>query len=236
MFPAMLLQSFIPNMAGKSRCQFLAGIPAVLNASVSLQSTAAGNDSNEYVLWYRQPAPAWTHALPIGNGRLGAMVFGGLDTEHLQLNEDSIWSGAPHDWNNPDASAVLPDIRRLVLDDENYHEADALCKKMQGPYNESYQPLGNLFLKINGGSGATDYRRELDLDTAVARIAYRSAGSLFQREMFSSVELAVGGDMNNRILLFGQLVIEFFQSELLIEQQVAPVKRFDAPQFSRNKI
>jgi len=71
----MLSQSFILNMAGKSRRQFLAGIPAVLNASTSPQSTAAGNDSNEYVLWYRQPAPAWTHALPIGNGRLGAMVF-----------------------------------------------------------------------------------------------------------------------------------------------------------------
>ena len=95
-------------MAGKSRRQFLAGIPAVLNASASLQSTSAGNDSNEYVLWYRQPAPAWTHALPIGNGRLGAMVFGGIDTEHLQLNEDTLWSGAPHDWNNPDASAVSP--------------------------------------------------------------------------------------------------------------------------------
>jgi alpha-L-fucosidase 2 len=173
-------------MAGKSRRQFLAGIPAVLNASASLQSTSAGNGSSEYVLWYREPAANWTHALPIGNGRLGAMIFGGIETERLQLNEDTLWSGAPHDWNNPNASTVLPNIRGLVLDNGNYHEADVLCKKMQGPYSESYQPLGNLFLKIDGGAGTTDYRRELDLDTAVARIAYRSAGSLFHREMFAS--------------------------------------------------
>src|SRR6185437_13300515 len=135
-----------------SRREFLAAIPMGLDAAASVQSS----DWREYVLWYKQPAAIWTDALPIGNGRLGAMVFGGIKTERLPLNEDTLWSGEPRGWNNPTASAVLPDIRRVVLNDENYHEADALCRKMQGPYNESYQPLGSLHLKIDGGHDVAD--------------------------------------------------------------------------------
>ena len=68
------------------------------------------------VLWYKQPAEIWTDALPVGNGRLGGMIFGGIATEQLQINEDTLWSGAPRDWNNPQAKSYLPEIRRLVLE------------------------------------------------------------------------------------------------------------------------
>lgn len=114
------------------------------------------------------------------------MVFGGIETERLQMNEDTLWSGAPRDWNNPQASDFLPEVRRLVLDEQKYQAADEVCRKMQGPYNESYQPLGNLYLKTGASADTTNYRRELDLDTAIAGVTYTSAGIAYNREMFSS--------------------------------------------------
>jgi alpha-L-fucosidase 2 len=82
-------------------------------------------------LRYKAPAKEWTEALPIGNGRLGAMIFGGVEQEHLQLNEDTLWSGPPKDWNNPHAKAVLPDVRRL-LSEGRFLEADQLSREIAG--------------------------------------------------------------------------------------------------------
>lgn len=155
-------------------------------AAVSGALALGAETSNDLKLWYRQPASIWTDALPVGNGRLGAMVFGGIETERLALNEDTLWSGSPKPWNNRDAKKVLPEVRRLVME-EKYHEADALSKKMQGPYNQSYQPLGNLVLKFEAPD-ATDYRRELDLDSAIASVTYRAGGAVFTREVFCSVK------------------------------------------------
>ena len=121
---------------------------------------------NDLVLWYPEPAAEWVAALPIGNGRLGAMVFGGVATERLQLNDDTLWSGGPRDWDVPRAREVLPEIRRLILAGD-YGAADELCKQIQGPYNESYQPLGDLFLDFDASGPADAYRRALDLHTAV---------------------------------------------------------------------
>ncbi|NNM88788.1 MAG: glycoside hydrolase family 95 protein, partial [Phycisphaerae bacterium] len=95
-------------------------------------------------LFYRQPANAWTEALPLGNGRLGAMVFGQVHNERLQLNESTLWSGGPKDCNNAHARAVLPELRQALFA-RDFIRADALCKKMQGPYNQSYLPLGDLY-------------------------------------------------------------------------------------------
>lgn len=134
---------------------------------------AVPTPSNPLALWYKQPAKLWTEALPVGNGRLGAMVFGGVDSERLQLNEDTLWSGAPKDWNNPAAKAVLPEVRRL-LRQQKYTEADALCKKMQGPYNQSYLPLADLHLQFEGLADPTNFRRELNLDTAIATTTFQS--------------------------------------------------------------
>jgi alpha-L-fucosidase 2 len=167
-------------MSYRSRREFLAAVPVALSAAVSGEA-----DPGEWLLWYRQPARSWTEALPLGSGRLGAMVFGGIEAERLQLNEDTLWSGAPRDWNNQQASEYLPEVRRLVAE-EKYHEADQVCRKMQGPYNESYLPLGNLYLKFPGMRGTTNYRRELDLDSALSRVTFTSGGIAYTREVFSS--------------------------------------------------
>ncbi len=138
------------------------------------------------VIWHRQPATQWVEAYPLGNGRLGAMVFGGVNDERVALNDDTLWSGFPSDGDNPQARQHLAELRRLVLEEHDYIGATALAQRMQGPFNESYQPLGDLRLHVLHGGEMTDYRRELDLDTAVASVSYQVAGATFAREAFVS--------------------------------------------------
>ena len=148
-------------------------------------SAAALSAAEPEQLRYTHAALHWTEALPVGNGRLGAMVFGGVATEHFQLNEATLWSGAPRDWNNPGAREILPQVRAAIFAGD-YLKAGELCKKMQGPYNQSYQPLGDLHLDFPGTAGATGYERRLDLDRAVATVRYQLDGATFTRETFSS--------------------------------------------------
>lgn len=144
-----------------------------------------GETADSLVLWFDQPARDWVEALPVGSGRLGAMVFGDVATEHLQLNEDTLWSGGPRAWDNPGARAALPEVRRLIAAGD-YAAADALCREMQGPYNQSYQPLGDLRLHFDHTAPPADYRRELDLSSALARVRYRVGAVTFSREIFAS--------------------------------------------------
>ena len=138
-------------------------------------------------LWYDQPAGMWEAALPVGNGRLGAMVFGGVAEERLQLNEDTLWSGYPQDGHPTPDPGVLEEIRRLVLSEERYVEADELARQFQGPFNESYMPLGDLSIRFrHGAEEASEYRRSLDLSTAIATVQYRIGTAHFTREIFSS--------------------------------------------------
>jgi alpha-L-fucosidase 2 len=141
--------------------------------------------ANSSTLRYGEAATRWTEALPVGNGRLGAMVFGGAASEHLQLNEATLWSGAPTEWNNPGAKEILPKVRAAIFAGD-YLKAGELCKKMQGPYNQSYQPLGDLHLDFPDIGNITGYERSLDLDRAVATVRYQSEGANFTREIFSS--------------------------------------------------
>jgi alpha-L-fucosidase 2 len=141
--------------------------------------------SLSHTLWYLQPAERWVEALPVGNGRLGAMVFGGVAHERLALNEDTLWSGGPRDWANPGALGVLPEVRRLIFAGE-YHQADALVKQMQGPYNESYLPLGDLQLMFAETATYSAYRRMLDLDSAVTAVSYTIDDATYTREVFVS--------------------------------------------------
>jgi alpha-L-fucosidase 2 len=171
-------------MSPWSRRQFLATTPSL--ASALAPDATSPQPAAETRLWYRRPAEQWTEALPVGNGRLGAMVFGGVASERLQLNEDTLWSGRPREWNNPEARRYLPEVRRLVLEDQNYVAADQVCRRMQGPYNESYQPLADLHLAFEDAGDATGYRRELDLDSAIARVSYRRGATRFTREVFAS--------------------------------------------------
>ncbi|WP_348269906.1 glycoside hydrolase family 95 protein [Edaphobacter paludis] len=160
-----------------------------LGFAESLKS--ASSEPSDLTLWYEKPAAQWVDALPIGNGRLGAMVYGGgedgdFSKELLQFNEDTLWSGQPRDGNNLDAKNHLAAVRRAVLEQKDYHLADKICQKMQGLFAEAYQPLGNLRVDLAHSGSATNYRRQLDLDTACATTSYEVSGVRFQREAFVS--------------------------------------------------
>ncbi len=138
-------------------------------------------------LTYERPARFWHEALPVGNGRLGAMVFGGVDTERIQLNEDSIWAGRLEDRDRPEARQGIDRARRLIFED-NYQEADRVVKReVLGPrWIRSYQTLGDLTLEMPSEGVPAEYRRELDLDSAVSAVRYRLGSSVITREVFSS--------------------------------------------------
>lgn len=136
-------------------------------------------------MWYTKPAINWNEALPIGNGRMGAMIFSGVKTEHLQLNEQTLWSGGPRNWNNPKAKTVLPLVRKAALEG-NYKRADSLSKQMQGPYTESYMPMGDLFIHYQNTSDSSAYTRGLDMDSALVKSSYTSNGKTFMRTAFAS--------------------------------------------------
>ena len=165
---------------------------STLAAAAALPSLASGQSTPEItpgsngLLWYRQPATKWTEALPIGNGRLGAMVHGGTSQERLQLNEDTLWSGEPRDLQNYEAIRYLDEIRNLLLAGKN-READALVEaRFIGPWNESYMPLGDLTVDCELDGKTSDYRRQLALRDGVVKVQFRAGGSEFIREIFSS--------------------------------------------------
>ena len=163
---------------------------AILSLIIISCSHFLVNAKNENLLWYRYPAKEWHEALPIGNGRLGAMVFGGVQEERIQLNEGNVWSGNHRsDYNRVGAYKYFPNIRQLILDGK-HKEARALVEKEvlgERPLG-SYQPLGDLILRFEGIENPSEYKRELDLGTAIARVSYRAGDALFTREVFSSVQ------------------------------------------------
>jgi alpha-L-fucosidase 2 len=139
-------------------------------------------------LWYTRPAEFWVEALPLGNGRLGAMVFGIPYRERIQLNENTVWAGSPYRNDNPEMLQALPEIRQLIFDGK-YAEAEKLAKdKMvtKGAHGMPYQTVGNLFLSFPGHENYTDYYRELDMQKAIATTTYKVAGTVYKREIFSS--------------------------------------------------
>ncbi|MBN2181491.1 MAG: glycoside hydrolase family 95 protein [Sedimentisphaerales bacterium] len=139
-------------------------------------------------LWYRQPAEQWIEALAVGNGRLGAMVFGGFAQERIQLNEDTLWAGGPYDPANPDALEAWPKVRELIFAGR-YRDAHNLIsqKMMARPLSQMpYQCAGDLLLTFPDANGVTNYRRDLNLDTAVATVTYTIERVHYTREVFSS--------------------------------------------------
>ncbi|MCG7384674.1 glycoside hydrolase family 95 protein [Paenibacillus sp. ACRRY] len=138
-------------------------------------------------LFYKRPAQIWTEALPVGNGRLGAMTFGGIENEKLMLNEETLWSGMPTDWHNPKALNALYDVRNYIAQGK-YTEADRSTLDMMGPYTQSYLPLGELILKFEHGNIAEDYTRTLSLDKAIVLTEYQISNTRYTREVFASHE------------------------------------------------
>lgn len=144
----------------------------------------------ELKLWYKQPAgKVWTDALPIGNGRLGAMVYGNVETEILQLNEHTVWSGSPNRNDNPDALNSLPEIRKLIFEGKQ-KEAEQLASKMiqtKKSNGQMFQPVGNLEITMSGHADFADYYRELDIANAVAKTSYSVKGVTYTREAIASI-------------------------------------------------
>lgn len=141
-------------------------------------------------LWYNKPSGnVWENALPIGNGRLGAMVYGNVEKDILQLNETTVWTGSPNRNDNPDALAALPEIRKLIFEGRQ-KEAQQLGKqKIQSKksHGQMYQPVGELMLHFPDHSGYTNYYRELDIENAITTTKYTVNGVEYKREVFASV-------------------------------------------------
>jgi alpha-L-fucosidase 2 len=143
-------------------------------------------ENNRLVLWYDQPAKMWEEALPLGNAKTGAMVFGGITTERFQLNDNTLWSGYPNGGNNPNGPIVLPQVRKEIFA-ENWDSATKLWKKMQGPYSARYLPLADLWLKNDfKDSVPSFYYRDLNLNNATSTVKYTINGVTYQRETFIS--------------------------------------------------
>ncbi len=141
---------------------------------------------NDLKLWYDTPARNWNEALPVGNGRLGAMVFGKVDEELIQLNEETLWSGGPVNTNpNPGAVRNLPAIREALLR-EDYEAAEKLATKLQGPFTESYEPLGDILIRQNLDGTPENYYRDLDISNAIATTRFSVGGVEYTREVFVS--------------------------------------------------
>jgi alpha-L-fucosidase 2 len=188
--------------------------PAFASAAANANANAAAADPAQALkdlrLWYRAPAAVWTEALPVGNGSMGAMVFGGIAQDRIQFNHDTLWTGQPRDYQHPGAAEVLPELRRLLQAGQQ-REAEALANNrfMSEPLRQcAYQPLGDLWIEM-GGSGhdnanananadadanantdadadAKDYERALDLDQAVATTSYRIGDVRYTRSVLAS--------------------------------------------------
>lgn len=159
----------------------------LIAASYVLVSLTAFPQTSSYAtrMWYTKPSVNWNEALPIGNGRLGAMVFGGVVTEHFSLNEQTLWSGTPSNGDNPGAKAYLSLVREAALKNE-YKKADSLSRFMQGPWTESYMPMADLWIKFQNIVDSSNYERRLDLDSAMTTTAFGPDSKRYVRTAFSS--------------------------------------------------
>lgn len=137
------------------------------------------------VFYMDKPAENWNEAIPIGNGRLGGMVWGGIKQERIQTNDDTFWSGEPRNVQNPGAARYLPEIRQLLMDQKHGEAQKLINTTMLGPNNQSYMPLADIILDFPSGD-FTDYRRELDMNRGIVTVSYKQGGVGFVREIFAS--------------------------------------------------
>jgi alpha-L-fucosidase 2 len=176
---------------------------AALSPSVIPASASAADDLK---LWYAKPAEKWEEALPIGNGRMGAMVFGDTEDERIQFNEDTLWTGKPHDYVRKGTVSHLEELRRLLFEGK-VDEAVPIIRQrfLSDPVRQkAYQPFGDLRLHFPGHDKAADYRRELDLDSAIAGVRYRVGDVTYRREVFASdpdrvIVVHLGADRPGRV-------------------------------------
>ena len=174
-------------------CRFIL-VSLIFTASIAAQNgqPGAGSGVNRFdpsnYIWFSIPAAKWDEALPVGNGRLGAMIFGGIAEERLQLNEDTYWSGGPYSTVVKGGYKVLPEIQRLVFA-ERYLDAHNLFGRNLMGYpveQQKYQSLANLHLFFDHGKDAKDYQRSLDLKTGISTTTYTANGITYKREVIAS--------------------------------------------------
>jgi len=197
----------------------VAGLPT---AAVAAPAQAA----SETLLWYTRPAAVWTEALPVGNGRIGAMVFGGIGAERLQLNESTLWGGGPYDPVNPQARASLPEVRRLIFAGR-YAEAEAYAQAhvMATPLKQTkYKSVGDLAITMLGvaDAQARDYRRSLDLDAAEAETRFTQDGVRFTRTVVASavdqvIAVRIAADKPGKVSLRLALTTGMKDSSVVVE-------------------
>lgn len=190
------IQTTVGLVAGLSATEaFAVGRQPVPHEPGSTDSHSDGDRTpqSDLKLWYDKGAKEWSEALPIGNSRIAAMVFGGALWERFQLNEHTLWAGGPHDYDHPEAAAALPEIRRLIFAGEYVKAQELVDAKFIGlpAAQMQYQSVGSLYLgdpdaKRDGAASVTGYRRELDLDTAIARVEFSIGESRYVREAFVS--------------------------------------------------
>ncbi|WP_417186406.1 glycosyl hydrolase family 95 catalytic domain-containing protein [Bacteroides sp.] len=144
--------------------------------------------ADDLKLWYQQPAKVWTEALPLGNSRLGAMVYGGVVNEQIQLNEETVWGGGPHRNDSPKAFGVLPKVRELIFAGREKEAEKVMADNFfTGQHGMPFQTIGSLMLEFDGHADYSDYRRELDLERAVASVRYRIGEVNYTRTVFTSL-------------------------------------------------
>lgn len=157
---------------------------------VALLSCAGGQppakNLSSTILYMDQPAASWYEATPIGNGRLGGMVYGGVTKDTIRTNDDTFWSGEPRDLQRPGAYKCLPEIRKLLLEEKNLEAQELIDKHMLGSWNQNYMPLADILLEWPGDGNVSGYRRELDLNRGVVTITYTQNGVNYKRELFAS--------------------------------------------------
>lgn len=178
----------------KNITKLLVGFVGLLGILITQISCKQNNQSSlvnskrDMVLWYNQPGEKWLDGLPIGNGYMGAMIFGKVQYERIALNESSFWSGRPRNYNNPDAGKFFAPIRDLVFTGK-YKEAEKMINEhFYGiPANQqAYQPIGNLLLDFQNSENVTDYYRELDMETGIVKVTYKIGDTKYTREAFMS--------------------------------------------------
>lgn len=182
------------------------------------------NQSKEisYRLWYNQPAEEWTDALPVGNGRLGAMVFGNIGNERIQFNEESLWAGVHRNCNNPKSLEYLDEIQTLLLNDKNNEALELTQKYMMGipPRIRSYQTFGDVWIDLAVDSTKiSDYNRSLDLNSGIAKTSFEVDGQLVQREVFASAPgniIVIHLSSGNKKVLNGNLAMTRQQDAVVI--------------------
>ncbi len=172
------------NVMKRLTALFIGAILCVFAVSCNKQSEAGVNE----VLWYDAPATVWLEALPLGNSNMGAMVYGGVQKEEIQLNEETFWSGGPHNNNSPRSLARLDEVRQLIFDGKEA-EAKTIIDQdfVVGPHGMRFLNAGSLFIEFQGVGEAENYHRQLDLSNAVNTTTYSSNGVNYTRTAFASI-------------------------------------------------